>query len=334
MGNFRDKLNQRATATGGSSSKIKVINMQSKSNQGSLFFIPFTGSDGSDAIQTLNSVLEVKERYEYKDKDEKVQKGERWIKLLHRSDYNNGEGLRGADLETYQTLRSLSKHIMDHKFSRNAKKNDTIKRGIIRVKNYTLLMGIIVELTNSEGKVIYKKQPAVLVFSSAKFDKALNSALEGKDKSTGGSEWQMKLFNRDQFRKQFLSIEYKISENPKEIGYKASISIEKFDDETKRLSDGREDGYQITDEDYKTYIEGFTNPTNIFLKIKLGDDLFKDEYITNLTERINQLCEEYLEGYGGNSISKAPEDDDEPDSTDERMEMEGGSITPEDDLPF
>jgi len=300
MADFRDKLAQRNAASG-SSKGMKVINMQSKANYGSIVFVPITGSDGSDAIALLGKVMEVKEKYTY-EKDGKVESGERWLKVLQKDDYPPSE-MNAEKVAYLKNTRSKIKYMNDFSYHKDRKKSDDLRKGIVRIKNYTLLMGYCIEHTGLDGKIVNQNCPAILVFSSSRFDDAFEKALKGKDKNTGGSEWQSKLFNRDELRKMFLSIEYKLSDSKKIIGYITSLQIEKFDDDTTKYTNGREDGLHM--EDKKEAIEACTNAIRIFTGTKSEDYLNE-----NSMQKLDAVIEKWMLKYQPNmSITGSDESD-------------------------
>lgn len=314
MADFRSKLAASANRSNGNqrNKDFKIINMQSKTNQGTMFIVPISPIDGSDPIAILNNVLEVKDYFDGKDKDGKPTKMTRWLKLLDKEEYAD---LSSDEKALYKSLRSKGKELSNHTFNKDKRKNDEEKKKWIRNKNYTLILAYVIEHKDLNGKVINKNIPALLVFASSRLDEALDKALKAKDVTTGGQEWQTKLFNRDKLRKQFMTISYRLSDNPKIIGYIASVSIEKFDDETTRLTNGKEDGLHMDDEKTQEMLKACTNPINIFLNIKLGEKLFKEEYMENLTNRLNK----YLNKFCGQDNPVA---DKKVDPTAEKVKME------------
>lgn len=292
MSNFRERLESNSQSNQGGNGDLKVINMQSKKNYGSVVFVPFTPADGSDSIAILNDVMEVMEHYTYKDSKTKVEsKGQRFIKLLNREDYGT---LNADQKDTYKDLRSMGKTLHAHKFSKNQKDDRTIKNSHIRFKNYTILVGWLIEHRSaSDNKIINKSCPACLVFSSRNFDAAFNDALKAKDKKAGSSEWEAKLFNNNLKKSMYLFIDYKLSEDKSKIGYIASVSIEKFDDETVRYTDGNVNGLDLTSHEDK--LKELPNPIRAFVGLTNGS-LFNEKIIARLTERLHELLNKYCGG--------------------------------------
>lgn len=261
MANFREKLAQSANSGNGSNSKdVVVINMQSKANYGSLVFVPHSPNTGGDPVEVVNDVMELAYVQEGKDKDGKAFKSKKWYRLLNREDLGT---LTPDELEEYKDLRQMGKKFAAHKFSKSDKENRKMQQDRIRFKNYTLMTGWVIEHKDTHGKVVHKSCPALLVFSSNRFNEAFNDALKAKDKKSGGIEWQAKLFNDEFKKKQYISIDYKLSEDPKKIGYLASVSIEKFDEDTVRYTDGNETCLDLTKKE--DLLKKIGSPISLFL---------------------------------------------------------------------
>lgn len=288
MADFRQKLAASVSSNNTRSKDFEVINMQAKNNYGNMFFVPVSPSDGSDPIVVLDNVLEVLDHYKGKDRDGKDYSGKRWLKLLSKSEYPD---LTDDEKSLYSELRTKAKTLMNHRFSKNDKKNNEIKSGLIRTKNYCLLMGYLLEHRDLNDKLIRRDKPVILVFSSNRFNDALNKSLLAKDKTTGGTEWQAKLFNRNPLRKMFLTISYKLSDDPKIIGYIASVSIEKFDDETVRLTEGKEDGLHMEGKD--DLMNQFGPILPLWLNMKPNERLFKEDHISNFQNRLHKYLNRY-----------------------------------------
>lgn len=302
MGSYRDKLKNSAAAGSGSNS-IKVINMQNKANYGSLFCVPFTPKDDKDAVTVLDGVTEVLDHYSGTDKDGKAYSGKRWLKLLAKSDLK----LTDEESAAYSKIKALTKKLESHTYSSNKKRNDEIKKEIIRRKSYTLLFVYVVEHKDLNGKVILKNTPALLVFSSKGFDNALDKALTMKDEASGGPEWESRLFNRNlDKRTLFLAITYRLfDKSEKKIGYNCGVTIERTSDENRRITGSKSD-----DTDYFNFsstpeiLEQFTNHVDVFLNLK-GRSPFNDEYTDVLVSRISKYFDKYISG-GSNPTDPAP----------------------------
>lgn len=260
MASFREKLAQSANTSGGNNRDVTVINMQSKANYGSVVFVPHSPNTGGDPVEIINDVMELAYFREGKDKDGKAFKSKQWYRLLNREDLGN---LTPDEIEEYKDLRQMGKKLDAHKFSKSDKENRKQRQGRIRFKNYTLLVGWVIEHKDTTGKIVHKGCPALLVFSSNRFNEALNNALKAKDKKSGGIEWQAKLFNDELKKRQYISIDYKLSEDPKKIGYEVSVSIEKFDEDTIRYTDGNENYLDLTSK--ADILKKISNPINLFL---------------------------------------------------------------------
>lgn len=288
MSDFRSKLAQ-TSGSGGSSKRLKKINMQDKRNQGTIFFVPMSPVDGTDPVAVLENVAEVKDHYTWKDKDNVEQKGQRWLMLLSKEDYPE---MDMDDVEVYKSFKAKFKQLNNHKYDKDEKKNRELKKGIIRFKNYILMFGWVIEHKDLSGKIVNKNTFALLIFASNNFKTAFNKALDAKDKTLGGTEWMVRLFNREvNNRKQFLNISYKLSDDKKTIGYIASVSIEKFDEETIRLTNGKTDGLDIpaSEEDIAT----LTNPVRVFLGLAPQEGYFSDRTQLRLTIRLNKQLNRY-----------------------------------------
>lgn len=303
MSKFMEKL--KDSAENSSNHSIKVINMQNQKLQGSLIFVPITPADGSDAICVLNSVTEVKDYYTYKNKEGKEEKANRWLKLLAKSDYGK---LTEDEVEQYRNIKAKVKQLMNHKWHKDPKKNALLRKEWIRMKDYILLTGYIIKHTDRNGKILNKNTPAILVFSSAKFRDALYDAIDSRNKMLGSEEWQSKLFNRDELRKQFLSITYWLSDSKDKIGYITTVSVNKFDEDTIAYTDGKIDGLHMKSDEAKKAIEACNAPAvKQWLNLTKGS-LFNDEYINNFDVRMDK----YLVKFGITD----PKPKDEPNNDD------------------
>ena len=291
MSSFRDKLEARAQSSGNGGSRVsndvKVINMQSKSNYGTLVFVPIAASEGTDPVGVFNDVMQVAiTREGNRKKDNSAYKFKEWITLLNREDYPD---MTAEELEEYKDLRSMGKKLNGHKFSKSKKENDKQKKDRIRFKSYTVITGWIIEHKDMNEKTVNKNCPAVLIFSSARFDEAFSKALKAKDKKFNGPEWQTRLFNASLHRKMYLSISYHLSEDPKKIGYIASVDVEKFDEDTVRYTDGNENELDLTK--YEDKVKLIKTPSAHFLGH--GGKLYSAKSAAEMRERLHELLNKY-----------------------------------------
>lgn len=298
MSDFRSKLAEAAAGSGGGSAskELVLINMQNKKNQGSVVFVPFCPNDGKDdPIIVLNNVMEVGYQLVLKDKDNpnKVNKYPSWYRFLNKEDYPD---LNPEEVDEYKVLRAMGSKLNAHKFSKNETQDRNERNKRIRFKNYILLVGWVIEHRDTNGKKLHENIPAVLAFSSKTFATELDKALKVRDKKTQGTEWQAKLFNANlKDRSMYLSIDYKLSEDKKKIGYIVTISVEKFDDETIRYTGGNEDkGYLLDLTKYADKIKVIENPLHKFANV-VGR-LYNRKMVDGLTERLHELMNKYCGG--------------------------------------
>lgn len=286
---FRDKLANNAASGPQGDGKLKVINMQSKNNYGSIVFIPFNPKDGSDSVAVLNDVMEVKYHQKYQDKKTKETKSmSTWLRLLNREDYPD---LNQEELDEYKDLRAMGKKLSGHKFSKSKTEDRNMRNERIRFKNYTLLVGWVIEHTDLQKKVINKNIPAILVFSSKGFDEAFNNALKAKDEINQSTEWMVKLFNSQNVRKKYLSIKYRLRDkDDKKVGYESTVSIGDFNEETIRYTGGKEGPLEFT-EDQMNALKEIPNPINAFLG-RSGRP-YNAKEVEKMRNRLHELLNKY-----------------------------------------
>lgn len=302
MGSFRSKLAASASGNDSNSKDVKVINMQSRTNYGSVVFVPFNPADKTDSVVVLNNVMELMYHNEFTDsKTKKVTKTRRWYRLLSREDYPE---ITADELDEYKDLRSMASKLNGHKFSKNSKEDRRLRNSYIRFKNYTLLLGWLVEHKDKNGKIINQNCPALLVFSSKRFDEAFDKAMKARDAKLGSRDWMTRLFNDELERKRYISISYHLSEDPKVIGYVTSVSIEDFNDETVRYTNGNESHLDLTP--YKEVLTKLDNPLNLFLYSR--GNLFSAKTNANIRKRFHYLLNKYC----GTNYDLHEETDPEP----------------------
>lgn len=306
MSNFRDKLRESAQGRG-NTRELKLINMQNKDNYGSLVFVPIVPADGSDSVAVLKNVLEVAEEYTYKDRNngDKEKKGKRFLRLLSLEDYSD---LSKAQIDQYKEIRSKAKKLYKHEFSKSKKDNSSKRNGIIRIKDYTIIVGWVIEHRNKADKIVNQNCPALLVFSSSRFDEAFEEAMKIKDKKMGNSDWMARLFNSSLHRKMYMDINYKLSDDPKKIGYIASISIEKFDEDTIRYTGGNSEELDLTSQ--KDKVDKISNPINLFVNNE-SENFFSSKTANSIEYQLHR----YLNKYCGTTYELNEGDSEEPEAT-------------------
>lgn len=291
MGNFMDELERRVSPSDNKSKKeLKIINMQQPSNYGTVMFVPITGKSNelgsSDAIQTISQVLEVAEIYEMEVKGKKSE-GKRFLKLLPDSIYDLNPPSK-EDMDFNKVVKSKFYQLYNKKIP----KLTNFKDPIIRIKNYTLLMGYLIRHMNLDGKVINENCPAILVFSSRNFDKSLAEAIRLKDKISQSTEWRVNLLNRSEVRKLFLMINYELQKG-EAIGYKSTISIERFSEDLESIIGKGNEHFIMDKETYKAVYDQLDNPIKSWLRIE-GDSLFSLERVKNFDNVISKLIAKYI----------------------------------------
>jgi hypothetical protein len=295
---------------------VLLINMQKKDHYGTVYIVPFTPNDGSDPIQVLKDVVEIKEWYTYKDKDGKEAKGQKWIKLLdskayknlRRTDESSADDLAriAEDVTKYSGIKSKIKTLLNHRYHSNKDKSNEIKNERIRIKSYTVICGFILRYTPLGKALPYDGKPAILIFSSVKFDQALVTAFNSKT-DLAGPAWIANLANNSLVeRKQFLSIQYRLLDASEGIGYKAAVTIEPFNEDTAKLTDGKE-RLDLTSK--KELLDKLYDPAKIFLEIPADKELFDEKYIESFENRVDKWIERIAPGTTQASTPAAPSTD-------------------------
>lgn len=282
---FLSEIKEASTSKGKQFSRdVKFINMRSFDNHGTIKLVPFDGANGETAIKYLKRIATVAKQVSGTKQD-----GTPYVRtkrLRFSLDPTTYGELSESQMKEFETIRAKIEKLVE------------LKKGA-DIKSYTLIQGYVVEHLNKEKKPILEKSVAVYSFASKKFDKALNSEFERIHNNLGGYDWVSQLVNNKLTdRKRFLDIFIEMV--PGEGGYNASVTISKFDEDTRKYTGGK-DTLDLTE--HKEILDQLGAPANKFFDLPVDGPLWDQDYISELHTHVNSL----LNGTAGESPIQAPE---------------------------
>jgi hypothetical protein len=201
-----------------------------------------------------------------------------------------------------------------------------MRKDYAREKDYVLMVGYVLKhtaLNPSKKSKNFSKAPALLVFSSKNFSKALSTTLKAKSE-LAGPEWIYRLANDKLVdRTHFLSINYYLMDPEEGIGYKAVVSVENFNEDTLMLTEGKE---RLDLTGSADLLNKLISPLRMFLNLKSDDLLFNPKYLENFDKRLDYIIDKYTPtSKSSESKEDLPKGDDYEKLTDTEVD---------DDLPY
>lgn len=256
-------------------SEIKVLNMKSKNNWGKADLVPVNGPDKADtAFKQLNRVARV-EKWVSGTKKDGTEYG--FVQRLHFF----------LDPKYYGELTDEQAKQLDRIKSKFNQVNGNSQS--VSIHHLTLIQGILLSLTNKENppKVIYETIPALCIYESKNFEKAVNAEFNNLTDNMGSYAWAQQLCSRDEIRKRFFSIDFYLNQT-EGAGFQASVKVNKFDEDTAKKAFGKTDGLHMSDCG-DNIVEKFKNPIKTYLGIPQDGPIFNEEYMNDIEVVLNQL---------------------------------------------
>jgi len=191
------------------SDRIEKILMNVRDNQGTVVFVPFMNKLNHNFYYKVDRVME------WKGATSKLDSGEAWYKILEKSLY--GE-LSEEDSKLYDQAVSLFDFLY---------KSDQFDFNALRIRNYTLIYGVLVSHTTTEGDEIKDNEgkPCLFIFTSHDPINALTAAISSKCLALKGNKsWITHILSpKNTGRKGVMSITFSKSAN---VGYNCNVAFE------------------------------------------------------------------------------------------------------------
>jgi hypothetical protein len=230
IGLEEDKITKRDQ-----SNRLTKILMNTKDNQGTVIIIPFMNK------KTNNFYLKLSNVKEWNGHTTKLNVGSAWYKILPDEYYVNLSPENQSLLAEINGLFNSINELTDD-------------YNIIRIRNYSLIYGVMYSHTNAEGKIFTDNvdKPCLFIFPSHSLINAIHIAVGAKCQAFGGKSWITKIFNPNNTgRTGVISITFVKPDSP---GYNSTVAFE-----------------------VNSEFKEFVNPTRIFdEEIKFFDDPIRD----------------------------------------------------------
>lgn len=270
---FIQDLESATQRKGGRVSDMKVMNMKSWENHGTMYIVPFNGPNKSDsAIKQLNNVAVV-EKWVSGTKKDGTPFGfvDRHYLFLDPKYY--GE-LTQAQMERFEKLKSKFRAIPKEFQGAYTTTLTLIQAHVVKHTSY-----------KDKNKILLQDSPALYVFQSKNFEKEFKGKVNSMVDTLGNYVWLSELQNNELQRKRYMEITFFLD---KEVGagYQASIAFKKFDEDAVKLTGGKI-GLDLSGKE--NYQEKFGNPIKRFLSIPENGDIFNEEYLDDIESTINKI---------------------------------------------
>jgi len=239
---FIKDLENNSSKPKSASDRLNRVLMNVRENQGTLVMLPFISSSIGNCFIKLEKVREFKGYTTLIDYEDPI-----WYKILPIGAYGN---LTPEQIELYNEVSGLYDQLYE---------TEELDYGEIRVRNYSLMLGVALKVMDIEGNerdVDFLNVPGLFLYPSTNVIDAFSSAVAAKKKLLGD---KIMSFLQDIItpsltnRKGVLQIEYKKAA----IGYDVKIDLER-NSEFKTLVDP---DMSFTEE----FAKNFDNPMECFL---------------------------------------------------------------------
>ena len=247
---------------------------------GTIYLIPVE-SINKKPVTWLKGVREMKLPMEVK-----VETGEVinwWAKLLKKECYELTPGSKEDKL--YDEISFLHKSFM-----REAKEKDDHAYNYVRVKNYSLIFGVILVHEKTDSSMVNIDKPGLVIIGNRGFESAYISSVKSKCKKLGSKnyQWMSQYYDRNSLnRKGLMSITVK-KEN--QTTFINNVSHDKITEDHMGVTNGKTE-FNLTEEGSMKF---FTDHTRAFLGIKENDVLFNYDYFLTIKNKLidfyNKKC--------------------------------------------
>lgn len=305
---FIANVNSDRSKGGSKKDRLNKVLMQTKDNQGINSFIPIISPGAKNIYLKLQKV------YEYYGDTSLIDNGEAWYRILPFEYY----GLTDQeDIELYNEVKGLLSELDS---------TEECDRNELRVRNYSLLFGINLNLkSSSKNSNIddYKDCPCLFVYPSLGVIDALSTAINAKCDAMGGKkEWLSYIITPAKSGRQgIMQVSFIKSSG---VGYDANISFELNSSFTQVVDPNME----ISEETMKLFNDVLPTFLGWIYNDKDGTYFNKiafTELKTQLTNRLKSIKEKWAQDEKSKEI-KAP--DQFENKNDQRLGQSAGGLTP------
>lgn len=206
---FLEGLEQDKASKGGPSDRVSKVLMNTRDNQGTIIFVPFMNKKNNNFYMTVERVRE------WKGHTTLLDSGEAWYRILPEDYY---EDLTQENKDLLAEVTGLFDEIGTWEV------HDWGKQ---RIRNYSLLYGVLISHSSTEGKEHNDNvdSPCLFIFPSLSPINALSTAIASKVQALKGNKsWITGILNPNNTgREGVVSLTYKKESGP---GYSTTISFE------------------------------------------------------------------------------------------------------------
>lgn len=191
------------------SDRIEKILMNVRDNQGTVVLVPFMNKLNNNFYYKVDRVME------WKGATSKLDSGEAWYKILEKPLYGD---LSEEDSKLYDQAASLFDFLY---------KSDQFDFNSLRIRNYTLIYGVLVSHTGTDGDELKDNEGKACLFIFTSHDpiNALTSAISSKCLALKGNKsWITHILSPSNTgRKGVMSITFTKASN---VGYNCNVGFE------------------------------------------------------------------------------------------------------------
>lgn len=270
---FIQDLESATQRKGGRVSDMKVMNMKSWENHGTMYLVPFNGPTKADnAIKQLNNVAVV----------------EKWVSGVKKDGTPFGFVDKHYFFLDPKYYGELTKEQQDRHEKIKSKFRSIPKefQGAYTT-TLTLIQSHVVKHISykDKNKVLLEDSPALYIFQSKNFEKEFKGKVNSMVDTLGSYVWLSELQNNELIRKRYMEITFFL-DKAEGAGYQASISFKKFDEDAVKLTGGKI-GLDLSGKE--NYQEKFGNPIKRFLNIPENGSIFNEDYLDDIESTINKI---------------------------------------------